>query len=287
MISPEIHKKVELIRIFTREKVTSSFAGNYLSAFKGSGIEFEGVREYEPGDDIRTIDWNVTARTGKPHIKKYQEERELTILFAVDCSASGDFSSTERTKRDTAAEIVSVLALAAAKNSDRTSLLLFSDEIEEFIPPSKGVEHNYRLVSRLLSFKPRNKGTSINKAFEYISRVAGKHWIVFFLSDFCDEGWQDKIKVMSSSYDFVAVDVVDPLESEFPDAGLVTVTDSETGKSAVIDTRSHSLKHKSIETEKLIRRSGAGFIRVNTDKDWIHSFIEFFHKRELQRSGSL
>ncbi|MBN2651965.1 MAG: DUF58 domain-containing protein [Spirochaetales bacterium] len=280
MISPEVHRKVELIRILTKEKVTSSFAGNYLSAFKGSGIEFDGVREYELGDDVRLIDWNVTARTSKPHIKQYREERELTVLFAVDVSSSGDFGSGDKTKKELAAEIVSVLALAAAKNNDKTSLLLFSDQVEEFIPPAKGVEHNYRLVSTLLSATPKSHSTSLVNAFDYISKVMKRRTIVFFLSDFCDSGWESRLSAFANHYDFVGVDIVDPVEKKFPKAGLVLMRDSETNQTMMIDTSKHSIKEKSQEVESLVKKSGGDFLKILTNSDWLESFVEFFHRRE-------
>lgn len=283
MISPDLHRKVELIRILTNEKVTSVFAGNYLSAFKGSGIEFDGVREYELGDDVRMIDWNVTARTSIPHIKEYREERELTVLFAVDVSASGDFGSSGKTKREVAAEIVSVLALAASKNNDKTGLLLFSDIVEEYIPPSKGIEHNYHLVSTVLSSKPKSKATSLNTAFDYINKVTKKRSIVFFISDFCDTGWEKGLSAFSQNYDFIAIDIVDPVEHDFPKAGLLMVNDAETGKSVVIDTSKHSMSKNSDKIKELILKSGGDFLKIFTDSDWIKSFVSFFHQREERR----
>ncbi len=290
-IDKEILKKVELIRILTRQSVTSLFAGEFESAFKGEGLEFEEVREYQPGDEIRAIDWNVTARTGFPHIKRYREERELSVYFLVDISSSSDFGSRNKSRAEVAAEIVSILSFSASQNNDRTALLLFSDQPELFIPPSKGMTHTMHMVREMLAHKPQNRGTSIKAALDYLGRVAHRRSVVFILSDYYDEGFLDQLKVASLKHDIVSFYLYDPLERELPSCGLLEMSDLETGRMITVDTT--SLRVRKSYTEKFnkrlaglrdrFRKYGCDFLEIDLSKEYIHSLSKFFLQREARR----
>lgn len=291
MISKEIEKKIQLIKISTRKKASGSFAGGYESAFKGQGIEFDEVREYQAGDDIRSIDWNVTARTGIPYIKRFVEERELNIIFAVDISSSLAFKTKNKSKIDIAAEIVAVLAFAAGMNNDRTSLLLFSDEVEEYIPPSKGQAHNLRMVRDMLAFESKKNGTNISLALDYIQNVSDRRSIVFLVSDFCDTQWEHKLKIVGMKHDIIALNIKDPMEVELPKAGLIKVIDSETSEPLVIDSSSSRVRKeykkqafiRNKELREKLNKCGVSQINIETDKEWVHRITEFFSSREMQR----
>ncbi len=291
MISKDIEKKIELIKITSRKKASGAFIGGYESAFKGQGIEFDEVREYQPGDDVRSIDWNVTARTGITHIKRFSEERELTIIFAVDVSKSQFFGTTSKSKLDVVAEIVSVLSFAATANSDRTGLLLFSDDIEEYIPASKGQSHNLRMVRDLLAFEPKGVKTDISSAVDFLQNVLDRKAIIFILSDFFDSGWEDKLKIAGMKHDVIALNVVDPLEKSLPNLGLLTVSDSENGNSMVIDTSSKRYRDKykkeylkrSKYLMQTLSKCGVSQIVIDSDKEWIDRVSLFFSRREISR----
>ncbi|MBI9107615.1 MAG: DUF58 domain-containing protein [Spirochaetales bacterium] len=290
-IDKEILKKVELIRIMTRQRVTSIFAGEFESAFKGEGLEFEEVREYQPGDEIRSIDWNVTARTGYPHIKRYRQERELSIYFLVDVSPSGAFGSRGKSRSEVAAEIVSVLSFSASQNNDRTGLLLFSDQTELFIPPSKGMTHTMHMVRDLLSFKPDGKKTSIASALDYLGRVAHRRSIVFLLSDYYDPGFYDQLKVTAQKHEIVSLYLYDPIEKCLPDGGLMSFSDSETGKTITLDTSdkrvraAYELRFKN--RLELLRRTfskyNCDFLELDIAEEYIKSLSKFFIQREKRR----
>ncbi len=287
VIDKEIFRKVELIRINTRHSVTSLFAGEFESAFKGSGLEFQELREYLPGDEIRSIDWNVTARTGYPHIKRFREERELSIYFLVDISSSLNFGFREKTKNEIAAEIVSVLSFSATINNDRTGILLFTDKTELFIPLSRGIKHTLYMVRELLTFRPVGKGTDIGKALEYLGKIANRRSIVFLFSDFYDNTWQERIKITARKHDLVNVYLYDPGERELPKAGLVNFTDSETGEGYILDTSDRKVRQayrKRFETRlKELRETsakcGADFLDLDISKEYIHKLSVFFTKR--------
>ncbi len=290
-IDKEILKKVELIRIITRQRVTSIFAGEFESAFKGAGLEFEEVREYSPGDEIRSIDWNVTARTGFPHIKRFREEREQSVFFLVDVSPSGDFGSKGRSRAETAAEIVSVLSFSASQNNDRTGLLLFSDRPELFIPPGRGMTHTMHMVRELLAFRPEGRGTSIASALNYLGRVVHRRSIVFLISDFYDPGFYDELKVSSRKHEIVSLYLYDPAEKELPQAGLMTFEDAETGRSIMLDTSDRRVRaeykkrflHRLVQLGNTFRRYGCDFLELDISEEYIHKLSSFFLKREARR----
>ncbi|MFM8715439.1 MAG: DUF58 domain-containing protein, partial [Spartobacteria bacterium] len=225
----EILKKIRRIELRTRRLVNSIFAGQYHSVFKGRGMNFEEVREYAPGDEIRSIDWNVTARMNVPYIKKFTEERELTVMLLVDVSASGLFGSIELSKRELAAEVASILAFSAINNNDKVGLLLFTNEVELFIPPKKGRLHTLRLIREMLYFEPKGRGTNLAGALDYMNRVTSRRAVVFMISDFMAPDFTKALTVTSRRHDLVAMPVTDPGESDLPDVGIVTLEDAETG----------------------------------------------------------
>lgn len=295
MISKELQKKIELIRLTAGKKVTESFSGNFESAFKGQGIEFDEVKEYIPGDDYRAIDWNVTARTGVPHIKRYIEERELSVLFAVDISASVGFKTLGKSKLDMTAELVAALTLAATRTNDKTGLLLFSDKIEKFIPPSKGGQHTMRLIREILGTPSSSGATDIGSALNYITEITGKKWIVFLISDFYDfdEGWMKLYRTMQRRFDMIPIRPVVEADYTLPDAGMITLSDPETGKRITVDSSSRSVRRKFKDNfdeyeafiKKEFTRSGTTFLRTDMDKDWTRQLIKYFFERESRRGA--
>jgi uncharacterized protein (DUF58 family) len=236
MIPQEILKKIRRIEIRTRRLVADVFSGEYHSVFKGRGIEFSEVREYLPGDDIRSIDWNVTARMGHPYVKKFEEEREMSIMFVVDASGSGAFGSANRFKAELAAELCAVLAFSATRNNDRVGLVMFSDRIEKVVPPRKGRRHVLRVVRELLYSEPEGTGTDIPMALDYLANIVRRHAVVFLVSDFQTTGYDRALAVANRRYDLIAIDVSDPRERELPRVGLVELEDAETGERVVVDT---------------------------------------------------
>ncbi|MEA2014452.1 MAG: DUF58 domain-containing protein, partial [Thermodesulfobacteriota bacterium] len=243
-ISREILEKVRLVEIKTSRLVDDSLAGHYHSVFKGQGMDFDEVREYVPGDDVRSIDWNVTARTGHPFIKKFTEERELTIMLIIDVSASGEFGSSSRSKREIMAEMGSVLALSAVSNNDKVGLVLFTDEVELYIPPAKGKSHILRLIREILFFQPSGTKTDMTAAMDFVNHVIPRRCVMFFISDFCFPGdfdtsladFRPKLRITNRHHDVIAVSVNDPCEWELPDIGLLTIEDSETGEQIELNT---------------------------------------------------
>jgi len=288
MIDRELAAKIRRIQIKTGRNVSSTFAGEYTSAFKGHGMEFEEVRAYQPGDDIKSIDWNVTARAGEPYIKRFREERELTVLLMVDLSASGNFGSTGKKRNDIAAEICAVLSFSAVKNNDRVGLLVFTDHVEKYITPSKGMTHIMRIIREILAFNPRGKGTSIDNALSYLGKVQRKNAVVFLISDFIDEGYEKKLKIMAEKHDLVALSVTDPLETELPDCGLITIRDGETGFFRTVDSSSKKVRNKWKKAsfarigklKKDMASMGMDHVHLNTGSDWIHSLSLFFMNRQ-------
>ncbi len=275
----------------TRQRVTSVFAGEFESAFRGEGLEFEEVREYQPGDEIRTIDWNVTARTGFPHVKRFREERELSIYFLVDVSPSAGFGSSGRNRAETAAEIVSILSFSATQNNDRTGLLLFSDRPELFIPPGKGTTHTMHMVRELLSFRPEGTGTSVAAALDYLGSVAHRRSIIFLVSDFYDPGFYDQLKVTAQRHEIVSMYLYDPAEKKLPVCGMVNFTDMETGRTSTIDTSNRRVRN---EYEKRFSQRldsmrqafgkyGCDFIDLDISEEYIHTLSRFFIQRERRR----
>jgi uncharacterized protein (DUF58 family) len=291
MIPEELIKRIRQIQIYTSRAVTASFAGQYESVFKGRGMQFDEVREYMPGDDIRSIDWNVTARTGKPFIKRFVEEREMTVLFAVDLSASGDFGTVNRMKNELAAEFCAVLAFAAARNNDKVGLLIFTDRIELFIPPKKGSRHILRLIRELLCFHMPNRRTDIPLAVDYAARVLRKRATIFLVSDFLAEGFKKPLSLLNKRHDLIAVPVRDPVEVAMPRIGLVELQDAETGELMLVDAGSREFRTRYAdrsarrfdELTNILRSSNVDFIPIATDKPYMNDLIQFFHMRHRRR----
>ncbi len=236
MLPKEVIRKIRRIQITTSRLVNESLAGEYHSVFKGRGMEFDEVREYQHGDDIRTIDWNVTSRTGHPYVKRYVEERELTVMLLIDASASGLFGSSGKVKGEVAAEISALLAFSAIKNNDRVGAMLFTDRIEKFIPARRGSTHVLRVIREVLYHKPEGRGTSIQKALEHLNLVVRKRAVVFLISDLLDQGFEQPLKVANRRHDVVILQIVDPREQELPDVGIVELRDAETGEIVEVDT---------------------------------------------------
>lgn len=236
MLPKEIIRKIRRIQITTNRLVNEALAGEYHSVFKGRGMEFDEVREYQHGDDIRTIDWNVTSRTGHPFVKRYVEERELTVMLLVDASASGSFGSAGKMKGEIAAEISALLAFSAIKNHDRVGAILFTDQVEKFIPPRRGSTHVLRLIREVLFYRPQGRGTRIQDALEHLNLVIHKRAVVFLISDLLDQGYEQALKVANRRHDVVIIQIVDPRERELPDVGILEARDAETGEIVYIDT---------------------------------------------------
>jgi uncharacterized protein (DUF58 family) len=287
MIPEELIKKIRQIQIYTSRAVDASFAGQYESVFKGRGMQFDEVREYTPGDDIRTIDWNVTARTGRPYIKRFVEEREMTVLFAVDLSASGDFGTVNKAKNELAAEFCAVLAFAAAKNNDKVGLLVFADQIELYIPPKKGISHMLRLIRELLYFKMPKRKTDINQALDYLAKVVRKKATVFLVSDFIETDFKKPLSLLNKRHDVIAVSVRDKAEITLPSVGLIEFTDAETGEIILVDTSSRQFRNKYSNTcaerfdelKSMLRTINVDCISISTDKPYIQDLVRFFHMR--------
>lgn len=291
MIPRELAQKIRYIQIYTSRTVNNVLAGEYESAFKGRGMEFDEVREYQPGDEIRTIDWNVTARTGRPHVKRFVEERELTVLFLVDLSASGSFGSQGKSKNEVAAELCALLSFSAIKNNDKVGLIVFTDVIELFIPPKKGLTHALRLIRELLFFKPRKARTDIGAAIDYLGRVFHRKAVVFLVSDFLGGGFERKLRTVGRRHDVIAVTVTDPRERNLPDVGLLELEDAETGQMLLLDTGSAAVRGRyeklgdgrEADLASMFRSMGIDRIDIRTDRDSVRSLIAFFLARERRR----
>lgn len=296
----EILGRVRRMEVRTSRLVDDSLAGRYASVFKGRGMDFDRVRNYVPGDDVRTIDWNVTARTGDPHVKLFTEERELTILLMVDVSASSDFGSVVDSKRELAAEAAGVLAASAIRNRDKVGLILFSDDVELYIPPGKGRMHIMRLIRETLYFQPERKGTDITKALDFANQVIHRKSVIFLVSDFClgapfDEKLdrlRTKLKVTGRRHDVIAVSVTDPREETLPDVGRICIEDSETGQVVEIDTGNPKVraafaarsKTRRETTSTKIRSLGVDLLEFTNGENWMPGLMAFFQSRR-QRSG--
>ncbi len=288
MISKELAKKIRYIQIYTSRAVNASLAGEYESVFKGRGMEFDQVREYNIGDDIRSIDWNVTARTGEPHVKLFVEERELTVIFLVDLSASGSFGSTRKIKNEVAAELCALLAFSAIKNNDKVGLIVFTDQIEMFIPPAKGTTHVLRLIRELLGFKPKQTKTNISAGIEFMGRIITKRSVVFLISDFLEEGYEKQLRVLGKKHDLLAVSIADPREIKLPNVGLIELEDAETGELILIDTGSRHVRKNYEEMghvwqknlKEMFRSMDIDQIEILTDRDYVVDLVKFFRTRE-------
>ncbi len=288
MITQEILKKVRHIEIMTRSLVEDVFSGEYHSIFKGLGMEFSEVREYQQGDDIRFIDWNVTARMGHPYIKKYVEERELTVVFLVDASGSGLFGSVDRLKSEYAAEICAVLAFSAIKNNDCVGLVIVTDQVEKIVVPKKGRKHVLRVIRELLFFKPQHRGTSLCEGLEYLLHVLNRKSVVFVVSDFLDEGFEKPMKVLAQRHDLILMRISDPRELELPKVGLIRLEDAETGAVEVVDGYSRQVREdfrKLVSErrklqEELFASAGVDFIDLSVGSSYIEPLMSFFRMRE-------
>ena len=288
MDTRELLKKVRQIEIKTRGVVNQIFSGEYHSVFKGRGMEFSEVREYQYGDDIRSIDWNVSARFNHPFIKIFEEERELTVMLLVDFSRSGEFGTVKQLKNEIAAEICAVLAFSAIKNNDKVGLILFTDGIEKFVPPKKGRAHILRIIRELISFEAKGTGTNIKGALEYFNHVNKKRTIAFLISDFIDEGYDRILRVISRKHDVIAVELSDPREEELPDVGLMKLRDAETLRERWIDTGHPAVRaefqkfwaKRRADRTSMFVRSKVDAIPIRVDRPYIKPIVDFFHLRE-------
>ena len=287
MLPREILKKVKRIEIQTRGLVNSFFGGEYHSVFKGRGMTFSEVREYTPGDDIRLIDWNVTARSSNPFIKVFEEERELTVYLIVDISESGSFGSLLNTKKDVSSEIASVLGFSAIKNNDKVGLILFSDDVVKYVPPKKGKTHVLRIVRELLYIKSTGERTSIKKGLEFLNKVAKRKAVIFLLSDFIDDNYWDAVKIVNKKHDLIAINIFDPFEVDFPNSGMIKIEDPETKSRFWIDASStydlNKMNNKNIDKlehlEKSSKKIGLDLISISTAEDYVEPLLNLFKKR--------
>ncbi len=288
MLPKEILRKIRRIEITTSRLVTDFLSGQYESVFKGRGIEFDEVREYQPGDEIRTIDWNVTARMGRPFVKKFVEERQLTVMILLDASSSSNFGTRKRYKKELAAEVSAILAFAAIQNNDRIGLIIFTDRIEKFVPPRKGLHHVLRVVREALYFTPKGKGTDIAGALRYLDNVVSRRAVTFVISDFMAKDFKKPLSIANKRHDVVAITISDPREAELPNAGMVELVDAETGRSFTIDTSSEKVRANYAkgasamlkERSEIFGSVGVDHIDISTDRSYIEAFIKFFKMRK-------
>ena len=287
METTELIKKVRKIEIKTRGLSRQVFAGHYHSAFKGRGMAFTEVREYHPGDDIRSIDWNVTARFNHPYVKVYDEEREMTVMLLIDVSGSTTFGAAGKPKDQLMAEIAAVLSFSAITNNDKVGVIFFSDQIEKFIPPKKGSTHILRIIRELIDFKPLNQGTDIAVALKFLRNVIKKRSVAFLISDFHGRGFEDALTIVSRKHDLICLRVNDPRESQLPPLGLVRFRDAETEKTFILDTSSNAfadhMKQAVSQQEAYLKRAfskaGVDTIHISSDKDYVPPLMKFFQKR--------
>jgi len=289
----ETLRKIRQIEMTSKRLVDNIFAGKYRSVFKGRGMEFSEIREYVVGDDVRRIDWNVTARTGQPYVKLLTEEREMTVVFLIDASASAQFGTRKRTKSDLLAEVAAILAFAAIYNGDRVGLLVFTDEIEHFIKPKKGRSHVLRVIHDILTFKPRNKGTNLSVGLHGLNDIFRRKATVFFFSDFLSEGYEKDLRVAHGKHDIIAIGMEDRVERDFPALGLINLEDAETGEVIRINTSRPSLRmqlKKSTDEyfrnrDRFFDACGIDHITINTDQPYVDPLVKFFRKREHRLQG--
>lgn len=287
MIPKSLIKKIKALEISTRQIVNTSISGNYHSAFKGQGLNFADLREYQVGDDIRNIHWSVSAKVSTPYIKLYEEERELTVFIMVDLSGSGEFGSSEKTKTEIAAEIAAILGFSAIKNNDKVGLLLFTDTVEQFIPAKKGKKHILRLLRDIIYFQPKSKKTDIGAALKYLLNMVPKKAIVFVISDFLDETFEENLKITTKKHDVVPIIIEDPVELKLPKSGMVALEDQETGEIIFVNSSSKNMQQayknikysEKIKFERRLKRLNIDWIRINTTKDYLLPLTQFFKKR--------
>ncbi len=291
MLSKEIFKNIKRIQIRTNKYVQDVLAGAYHSAFKGRGMEFEDVREYQPGDEVRSIDWNVTARMQYPFVKNFREERELTVMLLIDVSASSLFGTTGKQKAELIAELGALFSFSAINNNDKVGLILFSDHIEKYLPPQKGLKHAMRVIRELLVFKPSGKKTDIAKALTFLGKIQKRKSVVFLISDFLSPPFKDELSIMGKKHDLIGVSVRDPHELKLPKMGLLQLKDLECGRTLVVDTSKKKVREKlasrnkkgAEELKKLFETHTDGLINVQTSQTYMHAVREFFDKRKVLR----
>ena len=287
-ISIELMQKIRAIQIKTSHMVTELMAGEYVSAFKGRGMEFNAVREYTPGDDVRLIDWNVTARMDQPFIKEYIEERELNVMLMVDVSSSGEFGSTGKFKNEISAEVASILAFAAIRNNDKIGLIVFSNKIEHYIPPKKGKAHIWNIIRTILNYQPEGRLTDLNIPLEYLLKIQKRKCIAFLISDFQAKNYETNVKLASQKHDLVAISISDPRERDLPKIGLINLRDSESGETLLIDTDNREMtklltsyeREKRGKFKKLFRSIGVDTVEIDTDGSLVEPIIRYFKIRE-------
>jgi uncharacterized protein (DUF58 family) len=287
-LSLELLQRIKAIQVKTNYLVNDIMAGEYVSAFKGRGMEFSEVREYQSGDDVRLIDWNVTARMNQPFIKEFKEERELTLMLLVDVSSSGGFGSVEKLKNEVSAEIASILAFAAIKNNDKIGLIVFSDKIEHTIPPKKGKAHIWNIIRTILKFKPEGKGTNLSLPLEYLLNIQKRKATSFLISDFQDDGYEAKLKLAKQKHDLVAISITDPREETLPDVGLIQLEDAESGETLLVDTHDNEMTAqyaKQFQQKRAKRKTyfssiGIDTIEIHTNRSLTDPIIRYFKMRE-------
>ncbi len=287
MLSRELLEKIRKIEISTSRLVTSQLAGHYQSVFKGRGMAFSEVREYLPGDDVRSIDWNVSARMSKTHVKLFTEERDRTVMLLVDMSASGLFGTHGQSKREVAAEIAAMVAFSAIVNDDRVGLIVFTDEVELYLPPKKGKKHVLRVIREILSYRPNSRKTDLEVGLEYLSKVTRRRTVSFLVSDFLADNWQAPVRMASRRHDLVPVVIADPFEQRLPNVGFVVFQDIETGELVEFDTSGPEAKEYSLnvaarklEREQCFRRLKLDSVQLQTDKPYVDALVAFFRRRE-------
>lgn len=291
LLDESLIQQVKGIQIRAKHLVNTSLAGDYVSAFKGRGMEFDEVREYTPGDDVRSIDWNVTARSNHPYVKVFRDERELTVMFMVDVSASNHFGTTYKFKHEIAAEISALLAYTALRNNDKVGLLIFSDEIEHYIPPKKGRGHIWRIIKEILTYKSKAKKTNLTVPLEFLGKVQKHRSIVFMISDFQERGHENLMRVAARNHDLIAVSLHDPREKELPSIGYIELEDAETGEFVLVNTGSKKIrrdfeihsKRERKELKNFFLSSGIDHIEIESGQDYIHPIVQFFRQREKRR----
>ncbi len=291
MLPKELVKKIKQIEIRTNRIVNETLGGEYHSIYKGQGMEFNEVREYQEGDDVRTIDWNVTSRSGELHVKKYIEERELTVMLVVDSSGSVNFGSEGRFKNEIAAELAALFAFSAIKNNDRVGLILFSDRIEKYLPPAKGTQHVLRVIRELLYFKPEGRGTDVSMALEYLNNITRKKSVVFLISDMISDNYDKAVRITNSKHDLSVIKINDPRERELPPIGLIRLKDNESGEEILVDTSSRKVRellekrwdYRDEKTHDFLKKSGIAYINLDTSQDYMKKIVRFFKERASKR----
>jgi uncharacterized protein (DUF58 family) len=288
VLSEELLAKIKGIQIAARHLVSDVFAGHYESAFKGKGMAFEEVREYQPGDEVRTIDWNVTARQNRPFVKLYRDERELTVIFMVDISASSYFGTVKKFKNEIAAEIAALLAYTALRNNDKVGLIVFSNVVEHYLPPKKGKAHIWRVIREILTYRSKSKETNFNAPLDFLNRVLNRRAVAFLISDFQGKGFEMKLRSAAKHHDLVAMSITDPKELSLPNVGFIELEDAETGEYVLVDTRQKKIiadfskeAQKEVAARKSFFRSAAiDYIDINTSESYVEPIVKFFRMRE-------